>query len=140
MNSVHADLSVVSTYIFILYVIQLNEYTLETGLEKNSLPNLECSVCSEMFSGSNDKQPRVLGCGHTFCSKCLSHLVAHNTIECPACRKITALPNNLLSGLPINYALVDASDNLPGQALLLCQSCSQREAIMFCSLCGPNGT
>eukprot|EP00800_Vazella_pourtalesii_P017111 TRINITY_DN5095_c0_g3_i6.p1 TRINITY_DN5095_c0_g3~~TRINITY_DN5095_c0_g3_i6.p1 ORF type:complete len:954 (-),score=218.93 TRINITY_DN5095_c0_g3_i6:129-2744(-) len=110
----------------------------ESGLEKNSLPNLECSVCSEMFSGTNDKQPRVLGCGHTFCSKCLSQLVAHNTIECPACRKITALPNNLLSGLPINYALVDASDNLPVQTLLICQSCSQREAIMFCSLCGPN--
>ena len=113
--------------------------TLETGLEKNSLPNLECNVCSDMFSGSNNKQPRVLCCGHTFCSKCLSHLVSHNTIECPACRKITALPNNLLSGLPINYALVDASDNLPGQTALLCQACNLREAIMYCGLCGPNG-
>ena len=49
----------------------------------------ECSVCLESLI---NKQPRLLSCGHTFCTPCLQQLSAGNTVNCPKCRSPTRLP------------------------------------------------
>ena len=46
----------------------------------------ECSVCLESLI---NKQPRILTCGHTFCTTCLQQLSTGNRLSCPKCRSPT---------------------------------------------------
>ena len=46
--------------------------------------NMDCEVCFLPFGTSGQKEPRVLECGHTFCSNCISLL---NNKLCPTCRR-----------------------------------------------------
>ena len=66
---------------------------------------LGCSICIE---GYNDKEkcPRMLSCGHSFCSRCLERLLRGNTIDCPKCRNPVAVPSGV-HGLLKNFALLD---------------------------------
>lgn len=66
-----------------------------------------CQICLEAYNIAN-RLPKNLGCGHTFCDKCLKkigllYLIKGNgyEIECPKCRKKSR--NNL----PICYAIYD---------------------------------
>lgn len=44
---------------------------------------MDCNVCSQRYSICDNKEPIVLGCGHSLCNKCLETL----KIEiCPSCR------------------------------------------------------
>merc|ERR1719410_1919127 len=63
---------------------------------------MDCSVCSEQFS-SPTRIPRVLPCGHSFCSICITRLTRDRTIECPNCR----LPCSA-SNVRVNFALRDS--------------------------------
>ena len=47
--------------------------------------NMDCEVCFLPFGTSGQKEPRVLECGHTFCSNCISLL--NNNKLCPTCRR-----------------------------------------------------
>lgn len=49
---------------------------------KLDLPS--CSVCFEEYSFSSD--PRVLSCGHSFCSHCISQMRLHYK-RCPLCKE-----------------------------------------------------
>ena len=40
----------------------------------------ECSVCLESLI---NKQPRLLSCGHTFCTPCLQQMSEGNTVSGP---------------------------------------------------------
>lgn len=51
--------------------------------------SLVCDICLEEYKNNvnSEKTPRVLSCGHTFCTQCLWKMMKNNKIECPICRK-----------------------------------------------------
>lgn len=60
---------------------------------------LDCAIClGEMVL------PRVISCGHSFCTGCLSQLLMHdsNCSNCPTCRRRIRIMN--IEDLPINFA------------------------------------
>ena len=65
----------------------------------------ECTICFERYNDEN-KCPRMLSCGHSFCSSCLERLLRGNTIDCPKCRNTFVVPSGVHS-LPTNFALLD---------------------------------
>ena len=72
---------------------------------------IECNICMEQFN-EKEKLPRVLRCGHTFCSFCLKELIRTRIqineqteyLECPLDKYIGH--NNLnIEEIPINRYL-----------------------------------
>lgn len=50
-----------------------------------------CWLCCEIYDDQNFL-PRLLSCGHTFCSSCLENLLKNNSISCPECRTTASVP------------------------------------------------
>ncbi|CAH3170574.1 unnamed protein product [Porites evermanni] len=71
----------------------------------------ECSICFEHYNDQS-KCPRLLSCGHSFCSSCLERLLHGNTIDCPTCRNLGAVPTGV-EGLLKNFALLDIVNDTP---------------------------
>ena len=73
---------------------------------------LECSICLEKYN-KEDKLPRILICGHTFCTSCLQKIKTKNNsekqIKCPIDLKI-GFENNNIDDIPINRVVVDLID------------------------------
>ena len=72
---------------------------------------IECPVCQEQFSENNE--PKVLYCQHTFCKSCLeSWLLQHDggALTCPNCRQRTECPNNNIDCLPSNLTYKNLID------------------------------
>lgn len=70
----------------------------------------ECPVCCMSFS--SEIPPRVLACGHTICTQCVTTLggrIGDNFLmPCPMCTKnFRVLPKNVLRDIKVNHALVD---------------------------------
>ncbi|XP_075264023.1 tripartite motif-containing protein 59-like [Convolutriloba macropyga] len=63
-----------------------------------------CSICLGPFDA-----PRMLPCGHSFCTTCLQSLIDRDTRKCPDCRKV--FPNRLSQSFPINYAAIRPAEN-----------------------------
>lgn len=64
---------------------------------------LECPVCQEQFSENNE--PKILKCQHTFCKSCLNGWLRRHgggRLSCPNCRVITECPNDNIDCLPTN--------------------------------------
>lgn len=68
-----------------------------------------CRVCYDEFHTSKN-QARVLGCGHTFCTRCVIKCSNPNNqnimdlgIKCPECRKISELAP---ATVPVNFQLM----------------------------------
>lgn len=72
-----------------------------------------CELCFEPYgnSSSNDRQARVLKCGHSFCERCLKALFrSSSSTRCPSCRaQLFALT---VDELPRNYGLEGISSLL----------------------------
>ena len=106
----------------------------------------ECSICLE---GYNDKEkcPRMLRCGHSFCSRCLERLLRGNTINCPKCRNPVAVPSGV-HGLSKNFLLLDIlNETAPKQHAEStghvgsheCETCPEKHPAMFiCLDCKEN--
>ncbi|PFX27306.1 Tripartite motif-containing protein 3 [Stylophora pistillata] len=74
---------------------------------------LECPVCQEQFSGSNE--PKILKCQHTFCKSCLNGWLRQHgggRLSCPKCRVITECSTNNIDCLPTNLACKNLGDIL----------------------------
>ena len=73
---------------------------------------LECSICLEKYN-KKDKLPRILICGHTFCTSCLQKIktknISEKQIKCPIDLKI-GYENNNIDEIPINRVVVDLID------------------------------
>lgn len=76
---------------------------------------LDCNICLEKFD-NKDKIPRILKCGHTFCTRCLKELTRANNIEirlpyvkCPLDKTI-GHNNTQIEEIPINRIIVDILD------------------------------
>ncbi|EGT55029.1 hypothetical protein CAEBREN_04152 [Caenorhabditis brenneri] len=67
----------------------------------------DCNIC--LLQYSNLVVPRILiGCGHTFCEKCIRKLPRTLArVSCPLCRNITLLPCGRTDALPKNYTVMD---------------------------------
>ncbi|EYC19113.1 hypothetical protein Y032_0025g1181 [Ancylostoma ceylanicum] len=65
---------------------------------------VSCRVCFEPFSATSHP-PRLLGCGHSFCSSCTDSLYAVSAymVFCPVCR--SRLSSRVVP--PINYQLLE---------------------------------
>ena len=106
----------------------------------------ECSICFERFNDEN-KCPRLLSCGHSFCSCCLERLLRGNTIDCPKCRNPVAVPSGV-HGLLKNFALLDiVNETAPKQQVgntshtstHQCEACDEKHpATFFCLDCKEN--
>ncbi|KAL7633214.1 UNVERIFIED_CONTAM: hypothetical protein RMT77_016584 [Armadillidium vulgare] len=66
---------------------------------------VSCNICAQVFD-SLYFIPKMLKCGHTFCSPCLIKLLQENP-RCPNCR---AEVNEIESSLPVNYDILKAVD------------------------------
>ena len=101
----------------------------------------ECSICFERFNDEN-KCPRLLSCGHSFCSCCLERLLRGNTIDCPKCRNPVAVPSGV-HGLLKNFALLDIvnetaqkqhAENTGHVGSHECEACDEKHPANFCCL------
>ena len=105
--------------------------------------SFELFVCSVCFESLINKQPRLLSCGHTFCTPCLQKLPGRYMINCPKCRSPTRLPQEGLKALPINTDISkmrEREQELAGRNDYYCQMCRNRDAKVefFCTGC-PKG-
>jgi len=111
--------------------------------------SLECPICFDQFAGdvkgaSADLQPRILRCGHTFCTGCLKRIVPRQgSIRCPKCHQLT--PFSKIDDVTINFQLRDvleeqlrpvgSADGLtPQQAILAITPRSDKQ----CENCGTS--
>ena len=100
----------------------------------------ECSICFEHYNDQN-KCPRMLSCGHSFCQICLERLLHGNTIDCPKCRNPVAVPSGV-HGLSKNFALLDiVNETAPKHAgntghtgTHECEACDEKHPANFCCL------
>ena len=101
----------------------------------------ECSICFERFN-DKEKCPRMLSCGHSFCSHCLERLLRGNTINCPKCRNPVAVPSGV-HGLLKNFALLDIvnetapkqhAENTSHTGTHECEACDEKHPATFCCL------
>ena len=99
---------------------------------------LECAICLESLI---EKQPRLLHCGHTFCTPCLKKIkMVRDYVNCPRCRENTRLPSNGVDGLVQNRDLRQINDiqlQLSFQNKIQCQMCQNQnaEAAYICVNC-----
>ena len=97
----------------------------------------ECPICCESYNDRN-KCPRMLSCGHSFCSSCLQALLHGNTINCPICRNPSVVPSGIQRLLK-NFALLDIVNDTPKEnvvstSLLFCEACDEKHPANFCCL------
>ena len=100
----------------------------------------ECLIC---YEGYNDEKkcPRLLSCGHSFCSSCLERLLHGNSIDCPKCRHAVAVPTGV-QGLLKNFALLDIVKEAPKEQAGHtehtdthdCEACDEKHPATFCCL------
>ena len=73
---------------------------------------LDCAICMEKYN-SNNKTPRILTCGHTFCTQCLEKIARRDNrnsgINCPL-DKTLGHPNKKINEIPINRLIIDFID------------------------------
>ena len=102
---------------------------------------LKCPVCQVPYTTSGEQQPRLLvGCGHTFCSKCLaSRHVDNEPLTCPQCSLASEdphVPNITIMGYVEATATPSpAIHPIPPPQKVLCQDCKQKQATLICFQC-----
>ncbi|XP_038052510.1 E3 ubiquitin-protein ligase TRIM71-like [Patiria miniata] len=108
----------------------------------------ECPICCCRFI-----DPKVLDCLHSYCLNCLEELISSqqpkaDEIHCPVCRRVTAVPDTGLQGLPNCYFLSSLVDEFNKQERLIggtlddtctCEQCDEGlEAVSRCLDCDGN--
>lgn len=71
----------------------------------------ECPICFVIYHNDEDRKPRILNCGHTFCTKCLHNTREDNVINCPVCRKEFSLTSEQVSKLTVNFDQLKNGEN-----------------------------
>jgi hypothetical protein len=79
-----------------------------------------CTICYEEYSDLPTRTPRLLPCGHTFCTDCVKSFIgrkAPNTIACPTCNHNLQLVAQVANSVtcpvatvvPVNFYAKDVS-------------------------------
>jgi len=64
-----------------------------------------CHYCGLKFN-VGERIPRIIvGCGHTFCTSCLTFFLRNNRIRCPMCRKLLKGVESV-DKLPLNFNIL----------------------------------
>ncbi|XP_064190112.1 E3 ubiquitin-protein ligase RNF182-like [Anguilla rostrata] len=84
----------------------------EDTLSSVSMEELECKICYRLYNLSA-RRPKVLGCCHRLCAKCLSKMAGlveepPYSVACPFCRYPTYLTGEVAAGLPDDHNIVKA--------------------------------
>ena len=110
-------------------------------LRDSDVPDIySCAVCMEHLL---DRNPRYLTCHHSFCQQCLQRLTNNGQVSCPTCRAVTAVPNNDVTKLIMNFQLVQMMErekelkeqkqtHFSGQN---CHFCGKENAVCKCGDC-----
>ena len=107
------------------------------GVPASDPDHTECSVCLESMV---TKDPRLLACGHPFCSPCIQKLASNDSITCPICRKETKLPSGIVEKLP-EFDIIKESSGNCGVCLRhnkqekVTHQCDQCPGKMICGSC-----
>ena len=99
---------------------------------------LTCSLCLELFT-----EPKTLTCLHSYCKECLNKMTKtsnkYDSILCPLCRDVTAIPESGIEGLPTNFFiknLLEVAELKSKNENLLCSNCEDGlKAIVRCLEC-----
>ena len=73
------------------------------------------------------KEPRLLTCGHTFCTSCIEQLSAISPITCPKCQTKTKIPQKGVKNLPKNIEFIAMCEAL--------ENYSKEQEDQFCGPC-----
>ena len=108
---------------------------------KRVTTQLECSVCLDTYTNA-----KLLPCFHSFCKKCLEHLVVQDcnghTLTCPNCRRTIPLPPAGVSGLQTDFhvehlfEIRDMLSKAKAPQKTQCEKCEESLATGFCRDCG----
>lgn len=84
----------------------------EDTLSSVSMEELECKICYRLYN-LGARRPKVLGCCHRLCAKCLSKMAGLveaplESLACPFCRYPTYLTGEAAAVLPDDHNIVKA--------------------------------
>lgn len=105
---------------------------------------MRCSICNNPYGADGRFQPKMLKCGHTYCTDCILGLSHQNSIKCPDCSTISAVGIMGVYALPTNSTLLTLIDELRAQkdevvVEDLCHACNKEKAVIICFNCDPVG-
>ena len=87
----------------------------------------DCSICYTAMMSEDGRIPRLLPCGHTFCTECIRNIYATSEdpfiysgrmargIHCPHCKLPCTIPNGDVTKLPKNFILLEIISEQPSQ-------------------------
>ena len=106
--------------------------------------SLDCPICANRFTVDGPLQPRILKCGHTFCTNCIQQTSKMDkNIKCSFCFGVTPKGAMGIYALPVNITLVDILSNMnlrrrEAAPVDLCWICNN-PAKKICFDCDPTG-
>ena len=110
--------------------------------------SLDCPICRNRYTVDGPLQPRILNCGHTFCTDCIQQTSKTEkiSIKCSFCSGFTPVGALGIYALPVNRTLVDVLYNMNFKKSLkgettpvdFCMICNN-PAEKICFGCDPNG-
>ncbi|XP_063606234.1 ankyrin repeat domain-containing protein 17-like isoform X1 [Penaeus indicus] len=64
----------------------------------------ECEVCLEDYD-KNERRPRILSCGHSLCTSCITETLNHGPLKCPFCRSPHVVNVRFAAEVPVNFTV-----------------------------------
>ena len=126
---------------FVLLVEMAEPHKVAEEALKKVAARLECGICLDQY-----KDPKLLSCFHVFCKQCLECLVQKQDgqliLQCPSCRRTTALPLQGVSGLQSDFhanhlfEIQDTLAKVKEPQKTQCEKCKKSTATGFCRDCG----
>ena len=124
---------------FVLLVEMAEPHKVAEEALKKVAARLECGICLDQY-----KDPKLLSCFHVFCKQCLEDLVQkQHILQCPNCRRTTALPLQGVSGLQSDFhanhlfEIQDTLTKVKEPQKTQCEKCKKKStATGFCRDCG----
>lgn len=122
--------------------------TVNINLEDFSESFLTCATCLCTYD-QGGRKAKLLPCSHTVCLRCLTRMEEisqrKETLRCPMCREMTALPSGGVAALPSSFVINQLFDLMqkqrrdvvpncsihPDQQLMYCEACD----LVFCAIC-----
>ncbi|XP_066982990.1 uncharacterized protein [Macrobrachium rosenbergii] len=97
----------------------------------------DCQLCCEIYMKT--RRPRILPCGHSYCTECLEKLLQNEGCSCPVCN--SSIKASSASDFSINYALESAISDLSDlERLEIFQSLPKDRYRRFVELIGHHKT